>query len=294
MKSLCVRTHLQKAGDSVGWEYTYDGLGRRVRRERGGVVVNYLYSGDTGVAEGNGSDWVYSGYGSAMLTRGGANPSTDTVQQWSLRGDLVAQSNRSGVFSPAPITDAFGGLVLGTRQVYDWNGAWGYRNEPLTGGLVKVGVRWYDPTVDRFLQQDPWLGEVYEPLTLNAYGYCVNDPMNAVDPDGRQAARTADGRYVSIPSGETIGKPRPNVPPPFIIVIIWHPGITLNITWTPPFIVPQGTLCTITVAPAPKKPGEPPTDVPPPFLPPVVPGPGGIDRIAGPEDYYRNSRVRYH
>ncbi len=138
------------------------------------------------LAEKMGSDWVYSGYGSAMLTRGGANPSTDTFQQWSLRGDLVAQSNRSGVFSPAPITDAFGGLVSGDRQVYDWNGAWGYRNEPLTGGLVKVGVRWYDPTVGRFLQQDPWLGSLSVPLTLNAYAYCVNDPMNAVDPSGQK------------------------------------------------------------------------------------------------------------
>ncbi|OYT71693.1 MAG: hypothetical protein CFK48_04040, partial [Armatimonadetes bacterium CP1_7O] len=84
-----------------------------------------------------------------------------------------------------PITDAFGDLVAGMRQVYDWNGAWLYRNELTeTGGLVKVGVRWYDPAVGRFLQQDPWLGSVYAPLTLNGYGYCVNDPVNAVDPDG--------------------------------------------------------------------------------------------------------------
>ncbi|GBC93858.1 hypothetical protein HRbin15_02360 [bacterium HR15] len=71
------------------------------------------------------------------------------------------------------------------RQVYDWNGAWLYRNE-LTeaGGLVKVGVRWYDPVVGRFLQQDPWLGSVYAPRTLNGYAYCLNDPVNAVDPSG--------------------------------------------------------------------------------------------------------------
>ncbi|OYT75958.1 MAG: hypothetical protein CFK49_00260, partial [Armatimonadetes bacterium JP3_11] len=31
---------------------------------------------------------------------------------------------------------------------------------------------------------DPWLGSLYAPLTLNGYGYCVNDPVNAVDPDG--------------------------------------------------------------------------------------------------------------
>ena len=29
-----------------------------------------------------------------------------------------------------------GDLVAGNRQTYDWNGAWGYRNEALTGGLL--------------------------------------------------------------------------------------------------------------------------------------------------------------
>ncbi len=81
---------------------------------------------------------------------------------------------------------AFGDNASGNRAAYDWNGAWLYRNELVeTGGLVKVGIRWYDPAVGRFLRQDPWLGSVYAPLTLNAYGYCVNDPVNAVDPSGR-------------------------------------------------------------------------------------------------------------
>ena len=103
----------------------------------------------------------------------------------SLRGDLVATSGSSGGFSSAAITDAFGDLVAGARQTYDWNGAWGYRNELVeAGGLMKVGVRWYDPMVGRFLQMDPWLGSIYQPLTLNAYGYCVNDPIQWVDPEG--------------------------------------------------------------------------------------------------------------
>jgi len=53
------------------------------------------------------------------------------------------------------------------------------------GGLVKVDLRWYDQAVGRFLQQDPWLGSIYAPLTLNGYGYCVNDPMQMVDPSGK-------------------------------------------------------------------------------------------------------------
>jgi len=106
-----------------------------------------------------------------------------------LRGDLAG----IGVSSAnVPITDAFGDLVSGMRAVYDWNGAWLYRNELTeTGGLVKVGVRWYDPAVGRFLQQDPWVGSVYAPLTLNGYGYCVNDPVNAVDPSGENALSIA-------------------------------------------------------------------------------------------------------
>ncbi|MCW5934405.1 MAG: RHS repeat-associated core domain-containing protein [Fimbriimonadia bacterium] len=72
----------------------------------------------------------------------------------------------------------------GTIPVIGWNGDWGYRSEANTGGLQKVGVRWYDPNIGRFLQQDPWLGSVFAPLTLNAYGYCVNDPLQFVDPSG--------------------------------------------------------------------------------------------------------------
>ncbi|CUU35885.1 MAG: RHS repeat-associated core domain-containing protein [Armatimonadetes bacterium] len=76
--------------------------------------------------------------------------------------------------------------VNGSPYTYAWNGVWGYRYEAHTGGLVKVGVRWYDPAIGRFLQKDPWLGTVALPLTLNAYGYCVNNPVSAADPAGRE------------------------------------------------------------------------------------------------------------
>lgn len=52
---------------------------------------------------------------------------------------------------------------------------------------MKVGMRWHDPAIGRFLQKDPWLGTLTSPLTLNAYGYCVNDPVQLVDPSGEVA-----------------------------------------------------------------------------------------------------------
>ena len=195
---------LQKQGDSVGWVYEYDGLGRRVRAVRGTLEVVYLYSGDTLVAEGSRQSsndplqWVYYGHGSAMYQQ--VSNAGVEYKHWNLRGDLAATSSSAGTYAPAPITDAFGDLVAGNRQTYDWNGAWGYRNEALTGGLQNVGVRWYDPTVGRFLQQDPWLGDIYAPLTLNAYGYCVNDPISFQDRTGRFAE-------VAIGAGAATGPP---------------------------------------------------------------------------------------
>ena len=95
-------------------------------------------------------------------------------KHWNLRRDLAATSSPTGGYSLAPITDAFGDTVAGARQTYDWNGAWGYRNEALTGGLQKVGVRWYDPTVGRLLQQDLWLGTAVAYVTAycNCERYC--------------------------------------------------------------------------------------------------------------------------
>gem|GEM_PF-3596190 len=195
---------VKRQGASVGWVYTYDGLGRRVKAQLGSNVQEFLYgAGDSVLAErANGGEWVYNGYGLAMYQRGGE------WQQWSIRGDLVATSDAAGSFSSAALTDAFGDSVSGNRAVYDWNGAWLYRNELTeTGGLVKVGVRWYDPAVGRFLQQDPWLGDIYQPLTLNGYGYCVNDPVNAVDPSGmflREVIRGV-GRAIGAVVGSAVG-----------------------------------------------------------------------------------------
>jgi RHS repeat-associated protein len=171
---------VQRAGASAGVSYEYDGLGRRVRTVDGvsGVVVEYAYVGDTVVAERRGNEWLPMVYGANLLQRGDVN------QYWTWRGDLAATNGVSGPTQPAPVFDAFGDVVSGVPDVYAWNGAWGYRNEAHTGGLMKVGVRWYDPAIGRFLQKDPWLGSHYEPLTLNAYGYCVNDPLQLVDPDG--------------------------------------------------------------------------------------------------------------
>jgi len=43
---------------------------------------------------------------------------------------------------------------------------------------MKVGARFYDPTIGRWIQKDPILSGV------NWWVYCDNDPVNGVDPTG--------------------------------------------------------------------------------------------------------------
>ncbi len=75
--------------------------------------------------------------------------------------------------------DARQGLNL-TRNLFTWNGAYGYEWVPETG-LYHVGAREYDPRTARWLQRDPIDAASGDP---NLYRYAGNDPINQVDPDG--------------------------------------------------------------------------------------------------------------
>ncbi len=51
-------------------------------------------------------------------------------------------------------------------------------------GLYKFGTRYYDPTVERWTQQDPVGASLASPDSLNRYLYVGDNPVNAVDPSG--------------------------------------------------------------------------------------------------------------
>ena len=43
---------------------------------------------------------------------------------------------------------------------------------------------YYSPTIGRFISEDTDLGKANDPLSLNLYTYCQNDPVNHFDPTG--------------------------------------------------------------------------------------------------------------
>ena len=54
-------------------------------------------------------------------------------------------------------------------------------------------ARQYNPHLSRFTSRDPAEGKFEQPLTLNRYLYCENDPINRFDPDGASSRSAAYG-----------------------------------------------------------------------------------------------------
>ncbi len=156
--------------------FTYDGSGRRVSKVDSAGSFSYVYDGDRIIADGQA---VYTRAGSSRLLserRGG-------VSQWHHSDGLT--SSRTLTNSSQTTTDTFRYDVWGdiaertgtTPTPHQFVGALGYEREA-DSGLYFIGTRYYDPSVGRFISQDPAQAGV------NWYLYAANNPVSAFDRDG--------------------------------------------------------------------------------------------------------------
>ncbi len=106
------------------------------------------------------------------------------------------------------LMDAVTGEVAGTYQ-YDAFGTllWsdGYADNNITyagyqydeeSGLYYLNARYYDSTTARFLTEDTYRGRQNDPLSLNRYTYCQNNPVHYTDPSGHSFLGAALAKFV--------------------------------------------------------------------------------------------------
>jgi RHS repeat-associated protein len=85
--------------------------------------------------------------------------------------------------------DPYGQLISLPRTAALRTNAWRYASGyyDVSTGLYKFGIRYYDAATGRWTQRDPVGGSLLETVKANPYVYAADDPVNLVDPSGRDA-----------------------------------------------------------------------------------------------------------
>jgi RHS repeat-associated protein len=184
---------LTSVKDSLGntiasFTYYSNGLRKTMTTASGTITFHYDENGNV-VYETDQNNNVVASYTydsenrPVSMTRGG----TLYFYQYNAHGDVVALTNASGTVVATYTYDAFGNLLSSTGTVVNPYLYAGYRYDQETG-LYYLQSRYYNPNTGRFLTRDTFEGMKDDPLTLNKYVYCSNNPVMNTDPSGHYSS----------------------------------------------------------------------------------------------------------
>jgi RHS repeat-associated protein len=197
--------------DSVS--FAYDGFGRRARKWSAVRTARYIYDRDNLLAEldagGNhvaeyahfpGLDRPHSvrrgGFGGAMYYYG-----VDQI------GSVTGLMNASGGVANQYRYNPWGGLDQASEAVSNPL-RFAAREHDAETGLYFNRARYYDPTLARFISEDP----IGLEGGINMYTYSANDPVNFTDPfgldecgPGKVAVKKLDGTTECVSQGPSLG-----------------------------------------------------------------------------------------
>ncbi len=152
--------------------YSYDPMGRRKSKTVNGVTTSHIWDKDNIVYEtkGDGSKLAsyYRGIHLAAIDNGAID-----YYLYDNHGDITGMKNEGSSI----IYDAFGNQTSDTTGGYN---PFRYNSQytDAESGLIYLRARYYDPSIGRFMAEDPVKDG------LNWYAYCAGNPVMKVDPSG--------------------------------------------------------------------------------------------------------------
>jgi len=173
--------------DGSTMQMAYNGEGLRISKEVSAngqsSVVQYLYEYNKVVLElnGNGVQTAYNIYGNDTLI----SRETGGEKLYYLYNghDVTALTDGTGAVVASYYYDAFGNITEETGSANNSVNYAGYQYDAETG-MYYLNARYYNPVTARFMTEDTYYGSVSDPLSLNLYTYCANNPIIYWDPTG--------------------------------------------------------------------------------------------------------------
>jgi RHS repeat-associated protein len=202
------RGRLTAAGDT---SYTYDAEGNRISVTENGARTDYIINPEAPLsqvlvktdAQGNQTYYIY-GLGLIAQEENGAY----RTHHYDLRGSTVAITDENGAVTDRFQYDPYGKVVhrsSSTSTYFLFNGRDGVITDE--NGLLYMRARYYNPEIRRFLSKDPVRSSIVNPQSLDAYGYCENDPISKVDPSGEIVETFLDIASIGYSAYELIKDP---------------------------------------------------------------------------------------
>ena len=102
---------------------------------------------------------------------------------YNAHGDVIGLVNDAGTVVNNYTYDAWGNILSETETIENpIKYAGEYYDDEL--GMYYLRARYYDPKVGRFTSYDIQEGDIVNPLDMNRYVYCRNNPIKYIDPSG--------------------------------------------------------------------------------------------------------------
>lgn len=164
-------------------KYNADGL--RVEKTVNDKTTKFLYEGDKVTLEldGKGQQTARNMQGTNLASRMVDGQTLNYL--YNGHADVTSLVDSTGTVKSTYYYDAFGNQTSTTGNVNNPYTYSGYQYDKETG-LYYLNSRMYDSKTARFMQEDTYSGNPNDPLSLNLYTYCANNPIRYDDPSGHK------------------------------------------------------------------------------------------------------------
>ncbi|MCK5098714.1 MAG: RHS repeat-associated core domain-containing protein, partial [Desulfobacteraceae bacterium] len=171
--------------DSRYIEYVHDPTGRRIAKKIDGVIIEkYLWAGKTtllAIFDGNDNLTARFEYADGRMPVSMVKQGIKYYLIYDQVGSLrIISDNASNIVKQIDY-DSFGNIITDTDPTFTIPFGFAGGLHDRDTNLVRFGYRDYDPDIGRWTAKDPIL---FAGGDSDLFGYCLSDPINAVDPEG--------------------------------------------------------------------------------------------------------------